>query len=72
LWISSSFHVAAWRLYQAPELSPLHDLDAPRKVKQWEWLSNPKLDSWINAATVAGVLVFPALLWLPLIFWLFG
>jgi hypothetical protein len=44
----------------------------PHKAKRWEWLANPKLDSSINAATVVGVLVFPALLWLPLIFRLLG
>jgi len=35
-----------------------------------ELLSDPKLDRLVNAATVAVVIVFPALLWLPLIFWL--
>ena len=70
LWTFSSYHVAGWRLHQAPSLPPLHDLDAPRKVKQWEWLSNPKLDRLVDAVTMVIILGFPVLLWLPLIFWL--
>ena len=70
LWTLSSYHVAGWRLHQAPSLPPLHDLDAPRKVKQWEWLSNPKLDRLVDAVTMVIILGFPVLLWLPLIFWL--
>jgi hypothetical protein len=63
LWSLASFRVSAWRL---------HQLDLPRKAKQWEWLSDPKLDGLVDALTVAGVLLFPMLLWLPLIYWLFG
>jgi hypothetical protein len=66
LWTLVSFHIATWRLDQAPSPS----IDEPRKVKRWEWLSDPKLDSWIDAVTIAGVLAFPAVLWLPLVFWL--
>jgi hypothetical protein len=43
---------------------------APHKAMRRELLSDPKLDRLVNAATVAVVIVFPALLWLPLIFWL--
>jgi hypothetical protein len=71
LWSVASFHVAAWRLRLAPSLST-GDLTTPRKVKRWEWLSNPKLDGLVNVGTVVAVLGFPALLWLPLAFWLFG
>jgi hypothetical protein len=70
LWTEVSFRIAAWRLHQAPSL-PIDHFNAPRrKVKRWEWLSNPKSDSWIDAATIVGVLIFPALLWFPLILWL--
>jgi hypothetical protein len=68
LWSLASFRVAAWRLHQAPSPS----IDDLAKAKQWEWLSDPKLDGLVDALTVAGVLLFPMLLWLPLIFWLFG
>jgi hypothetical protein len=68
LWSEVSFRISTWRLHQTPS----YDLAEMREVKRWEWLSYPKLDGWINAATVAGVLVFPALLWLPLIFWVLG
>ena len=68
LWTLVSFHIATWRLHQAPSPS----LNEPDRTKRWEWLSNPSLDVWINAATIAGVLVFPAALWLPLVFWLLG
>jgi hypothetical protein len=66
LWTLVSFHIATWRLRQAPSPS----LDELRRVKRWEWLSNPSLDGLIDAATIAGALVFPAVLWLPLILWL--
>jgi hypothetical protein len=49
-----------------------NDLDLPRKTQPWEWLSNPRLDGLVNVGTFATVLGFPALLWFPLIFWLFG
>jgi hypothetical protein len=65
LWSEVSFRIAVWRLHQAPSMD---DWPAPRKM-QWEWLSNPKLDHLIEVGTVIGVLCFPALLWLPLIFW---
>jgi hypothetical protein len=71
LWSSASFRIAIWRLHQAPSLS-IDDLMVPRKAKQWEWLSDPKLDGLVDALTVLGVLLFPALVWLPLIFWLIG
>lgn len=74
LWSVVSFHIAVWRLHQTPQLPtelPTLEEWAARKRKRWEWLSNPKLDGWINVGTVIGVLCFPALLWLPLIFWLF-
>jgi hypothetical protein len=60
LWAVVSFRIEVWRLHQAPSIS-IEDWRAPR----WQWLSNPKLDSWINVGTVIGVLCFPALLWLP-------
>jgi hypothetical protein len=63
--------MAVWRLDQAPSLS-IDDLTVPRKIKPGEWLSDPKLDGLVDAVTVAGVLLFPMLLWLPLIYWLFG
>jgi hypothetical protein len=63
--------MAVWRLDQAPSLS-IDDLTVPRKIKPGEWLSDPKLDGLVDTATVAGVLLFPALLWCPLIFWLLG
>jgi len=44
----------------------------PRKRKMLWWLANPKLDPAVDIATFVGVLVFPALLWLPLVYWLFG
>jgi hypothetical protein len=69
LWTVASFHVATWRLHQAPLAN---DLDVPRKTQPWEWLSNPRLDGLVNVGTFATVLGFPALLWFPLIFWLFG
>jgi hypothetical protein len=71
LWSVASFRVAVWSLHRAPSLSA-DDLTVPRLVKQWEWLSNPRLDGLVNVGTIVGVLGFPALLWLPLIFWLFG
>jgi hypothetical protein len=71
LWTIVSFRVAIWRLHQ---LSPpsIDDIirQAPRKAKRWEWLSNPRLHGLVDAATIAGVAVFPAVLWLPLILWL--
>jgi hypothetical protein len=70
LWSVASFRVAVWRLHQAPSLS-IDDLTVPREVKQWEWLSNPRLDGLVDVGTIVAVLAFPALLWLPLIFWLF-
>jgi hypothetical protein len=70
LWSVASFRVAAWRLHLAPSLST-DDLTVPRKVKQWEWLSDPRLDGLVNVATtIVAVLGFPTVLWLPLIFWL--
>jgi hypothetical protein len=66
LWSEASFRIAVWRLHQAPSMD---DWPAPRKIKQWQWLSDPKLDRLIEVGTVIGVLCFPALLWLPLIFW---
>jgi hypothetical protein len=68
LWSDASFRVAVWRLHQAPS----YDLGLPRKTKRWEWLSNPRLDGLVNVCTIVTVLGFPTLLWLPLIFWLFG
>jgi len=69
LWSVASFRVEVWRAHQAPSLPD--DLTVARKVKQWEWLSNPRLDGLVNVGTIITVLGFPALLWLPLIFWLF-
>jgi hypothetical protein len=71
LWSVASFRLAVWRLHQAPSLST-NDLTMPRKAKQWEWLSDATLDGLVNVGTIVAVLGFPALLWLPLIFWLFG
>jgi hypothetical protein len=87
LWTLVSFRIELWRLHQAPQGPTLEEIyeqsaqaarerphqtpPAARKRKLWEWLSNPKLDRWINVGTVIGVLSFPALLWFPLIFWLF-
>jgi hypothetical protein len=71
LWTVASFHVEVWRGHQIASPS-IEEIKAgqPRKAKRYEWLANPKLDSWINAGTFVGVLVFPASLWLPLILWL--
>lgn len=74
LWTVVSFRIAVWRLHEAPQgptLEEIYKQSATRERKRWEWLANPKLDRWIDAGTVMGVLAFPALLWLPLIFWLF-
>lgn len=69
LWSDFSYRIAIWRLHQAPSWTT--DWPATREVKRWEWLSNPKLDSLIAVATVLSVLCFPALLWVPLIIWVF-
>jgi hypothetical protein len=71
LWSMASFYVATWRLHLAPSLS-IDDLSMPRKINRWEWLSNPRLDGLVNVGTIVAVLGFPALLWLPLVFWLLG
>ena len=73
LWTVASFRIAVWRGRQIG-LPSIDEINAgqPRKAERWESLANPKLDSLINAATLVGVFVFPALLWLPLIFWLLG
>jgi hypothetical protein len=73
LWTVVSFRVAVWRARLLPPLPrSMEDLETSPKINTWIWLANPKLDSSINAATMVGVLVFPSLLWLPLIFWLRG
>jgi hypothetical protein len=72
LWIVLSFHVAGWRLHLITPVSVEDNFTEHRKVKRWVWLANPKLDGWVDAATVVGVLMFPTLLWLPLILWLLG
>lgn len=69
LWHVVSFQISVWRLHQAPSLQ-IDDCATPRTVKRWEWLSNPRLDGLIDVGTVLCVLVFPAVLWLPLILWL--
>lgn len=69
LWHVASFRVAVWRVNLLPPPS-IEDLIKPRK-SLW-WLANPKLDPAMDIATFAGVLVLPALLWSPLIYWLFG
>jgi hypothetical protein len=66
LWSEISFRIAIWRLHQAPSMD---DWPAARKIKRWEWLSNPKLDRWIDVGTIIGVLCFPVFLWAPIIFW---
>jgi hypothetical protein len=71
LWSVASFRVASWRLHLAPSLS-IDDLTLPRKVKQWERLSDPRLDGLVNVGTIVAVACFPTFLWLPLIFWLLG
>jgi hypothetical protein len=73
LWTVVSFRIAVWRGHQIASPS-IDEINAgqPRKAERFEWLANPNLDSSINAATLVGTLVFPALLWLPLIFWLLG
>lgn len=71
LWDVASFRVAAWRLHQTPSLS-IDNLTSTRKVKQWGGLSDPRLDGLVNAGTLVAVLGFPAVLWLPLVFWLLG
>jgi hypothetical protein len=71
LWHVTSYRLAVWRLRQAPSLS-MSDLAGagPRRVKSWQWLSDPRLDGLVNVVTIVGALVFPALLWLPLIYWI--
>ena len=71
LWHMASLRVAVWRLNLLPPVS-IEDLIKPRKRKKLWWLANPKLDPAMDIATFVGVLVFPALLWFPLIYWLFG
>jgi hypothetical protein len=68
LWSVASFRVAVWRAHLLPRVEDFR----PRKRKRLWWLANPKLDSLTNATTIVGVLCFPALLWLPLIFLLLG
>jgi hypothetical protein len=70
LWHLASFHVGNWRLHLAPSLSADDWSGPPRKIKPWQWLSHPWLDGLAHAGTIICVLGFPALLWLPLIFWL--
>jgi hypothetical protein len=69
LWTVVSFRIEVWRGHQIASLS-IDEIKAgqPHKAERWESLANPKLDSSINTATLVVVLVFPALLWLPLIF----
>lgn len=68
LWTEFNFRIAVWRLHQAPSME---NWPAPREIKQWEWLSHPKLDHLVNVGTAFGVLCFPIILWLPVIIWAF-
>jgi hypothetical protein len=67
LWHVASLRVAVWRANLLPPVSI-----EPRKREKLWWLANPKLDPTMDIATFVGVLVFPALLWLPLTYWLLG
>jgi hypothetical protein len=67
LWSLASFRIAAWRLHQAPSPS-ISDL--PRNAQPWEWLSDPKMDGLVDALSLAGALLFPMAMWLPLVIWL--
>jgi hypothetical protein len=71
LWHVASFRIAVWRARLLPPMS-VEDLIKPRGRKMLWWLANPKLDPAVDMATFVGVLVFPALVWLPLVYWLFG
>src|SRR5260370_12927649 len=53
LWSVVSFRIAVWRLHQAPQLPTLEEIEqsAAHKRKRWEWLSNTKLDGFVDAAT---------------------
>ena|ERR1700732_1586419 len=69
LWHVASFRIAVWRAHLLPPIS-VEDLIKPHEQKMLWWLANPKLDPAADVATFVGVLVFPALLWLPLVYWL--
>ena len=71
LWQGTSFRIAVWPRHLLPPTS-VEVLFKQRKRKMLWWLANPKLDPAVDIATFVGVLVFPALLWLPLVYWLFG
>jgi hypothetical protein len=68
VWHAESVRIAVWRANLLPPIS-VPTKPPPAQKSLW-WLANPKLDKAVDVATVVGVLVFPALLWLPLIFWL--
>ncbi|WMT71914.1 hypothetical protein [Bradyrhizobium sp. Ash2021] len=70
VWHVMSFRIAVWRANLLPPISVKNPTEPPAAQKSLWWLANPKLDKAVDVATVVGVLVFPALLWLPLIFWL--
>jgi len=72
LWHVASFRIAVWRMHLLPPTTSVEDLNKPRKRKMFWRLADPKLDPAVNVATIVGVLLFPALLWLPLTYWLFG
>jgi hypothetical protein len=60
LWHVASLRVAIWRANLLP----------PDRL--W-WLANPQLDPAMDVAAFVGVLIFPLLLWLPLlIHWQLG
>jgi hypothetical protein len=65
LWHVASYRIAIWR---ANLLLPIGDQTKVRAPILW-WLANPDLDKAVDTATLVGVLLFPALLWLPLVLW---
>jgi hypothetical protein len=70
LWIEGSFRVEVWRGHLTkPREIPDFTANTPLTTRWW-WLANPKLDGLTNAVTGLAVLVFPLVLWLPLILFL--
>src|SRR5579872_2796298 len=64
LWHVASFRIAVWRAHLLPPV-PVEDYSTkPSERERLWWLANPKLDPAVDIATIVGVLVFPALLWL--------
>ena len=72
VWQVTSFRIAVWRADLLPPISANDPTKPPTARKPLWWLADPKLDKAVDIATVVCVLVFPALLWLPLISWLVG